>query len=86
MLSIKTLSMTIQGDTHKDALSNYAECHYGQCRGTKLVLIECRNQGILKGFNITVPLISCLTGLDKSVLEIKTKIVSCHAADSKPVK
>ncbi len=29
---------------------------------------------------------SCLTGLDKSVLEIKTKIVNCHTADSKPVK
>jgi len=27
-----------------------------------------------------------LTGLDLSVLQIKTKIVSSHAADSKPVK
>jgi hypothetical protein len=27
-----------------------------------------------------------LTGLEESVLQIKTKIVSCHAADSKPVK
>jgi hypothetical protein len=27
-----------------------------------------------------------LTGLDESVLQIKTKIVSCHTADSKPVK
>jgi hypothetical protein len=27
-----------------------------------------------------------LTGLDKSVLQIKTKIISCHTADSKPVK
>jgi hypothetical protein len=27
-----------------------------------------------------------LTGLDWSVLQIKTKIVSCHKADSKPVK
>ncbi len=33
-----------------------------------------------------VPLTSCLTGLDSSVLQIKTKIVSCHTADSKPVK
>jgi hypothetical protein len=31
-------------------------------------------------------LTSCLTGLDKSVLQIKTKIVSSHTADSKPVK
>ncbi len=36
--------------------------------------------------SITVPLPSCLTGLDQSVLQIKTKIVSCHTADSKPVK
>jgi hypothetical protein len=31
-------------------------------------------------------LISCLTGLDKSVLQIKTKNVNCHTTDSKPVK
>jgi hypothetical protein len=31
-------------------------------------------------------LTSCFTGLDKSVLPIKTKIISCHTADSKPVK
>ncbi len=42
--------------------------------------------GNTKGGSITVPLTSCLTGLDQSVLQIKTKIVSCHAADSKPVK
>jgi len=29
---------------------------------------------------------SCLTGLDQSVLQIKTKIVSVCTADSKPVK
>jgi len=39
--------------------------------------------GNTKGGSITVPLTSCLTGLDKSVLQIKTKIVSCHTADSK---
>jgi hypothetical protein len=39
-----------------------------------------------KGESITVPLTSCLTGLNKSVLQTKTKIVSCHTADSKPVK
>jgi len=33
--------------------------------------------GNTKGGSITVPLASCLTGLDKSVLQIKTKIVSC---------
>ncbi len=39
-----------------------------------------------KGGSITVPLTSCSTGLDWSVLQIKTIIVSCHTADSKPVK
>jgi hypothetical protein len=42
--------------------------------------------GNTKEGSITVPLTSCLTGLDKSVLQTKTKIVSCHTADSKPVK
>jgi hypothetical protein len=42
--------------------------------------------GNAKGGSITVPLTSCLNGLDKSVLQIRTKIVSCHTADSKPVK
>ncbi len=42
--------------------------------------------GNAKGGSITITLTSCLTGLYKSVLKIKTKIVSCHTADSKPVK
>ncbi len=42
--------------------------------------------GNTKGGSITVLMTSCLTGLDKSVLQIKTKNVSCHTADSKPVK
>ncbi len=42
--------------------------------------------GNTKRGSIIVPLTSCLTCLDKSVLQIKTKIVSCHTADSKPVK
>jgi hypothetical protein len=42
--------------------------------------------GNTKGVSITVQLTSCLTCLDQSVLQIKTKIVSCHTADSKPVK
>ncbi len=44
------------------------------------------NPGNTKGGSITVPLTSCFTGLDWSVLQIKTNIVSCHTADSKPVK
>ncbi len=39
--------------------------------------------GNTKGESITVWLTSCLTGFDWSVLQIKTKIVSCHAADPK---
>ncbi len=42
--------------------------------------------GNTKGGSITVPLTSCLTGMDYSVLQIKTKIVSCHTAYPKPVK
>ncbi len=42
--------------------------------------------GNTKGGSIAVLLTSCLTGLDKSFLQIKTKNVSCHTADSKPVK
>ncbi len=42
--------------------------------------------GNTKGGSIIVLLTSCLTGLDWSVLQIKTKIVSCHRADPKLVK
>ncbi len=42
--------------------------------------------GDTKGGSITVPLTSCLTGLDQPVSQIKTKIVSCHTADSNSVK
>ncbi len=42
--------------------------------------------GNTKWGSISVPLTSCLTGLDESVLKIKTKFVSCHTADSKLVK
>jgi hypothetical protein len=50
------------------------------------VTYGCTKAGNAKGGRITVPLTSCWTGLDKSVLQIKTKIVGCHTADSKPVK
>ncbi len=42
--------------------------------------------GNAKGGSIIVPLTSSLTGLDLSVLQIKTKIAHCHTSDSKPVK
>ena len=45
-------------------------------------LIGKNTTGNTKGGSITVPLTSCLTGLDVSVLQIKTKNVSCHTADS----
>jgi hypothetical protein len=48
------------------------------------VATEKVKQGILTGD--IVPLTSCLTDLDYSVLQIKTKIASCHTADSRPVK
>jgi hypothetical protein len=50
--------------------------------------VECLSltTGNTKGGSITVQLTFSLTGLDYSVLQIKTKIVSSHTADSKPVK
>jgi hypothetical protein len=39
-----------------------------------------------KGGSITVLLASCWTGLDLSVLQMKTKIATCYTADSKPAK
>ncbi len=49
----------------------------------KLTLVT---PGNTKEGSITVPLTSSLTGFDQSVLQIKTNIVSCHTANSKPVK
>ncbi len=49
-------------------------------------LYQNDDPGNTKGGSITVLLTSRLTGLDQSVLQIKTKIVSCHKAHSKPVK
>ncbi len=50
------------------------------------VTLSCFTVETTKGGSIIVPLTSCLTGLDLSVLQIKTKIVSYHTADSKPIK
>ena len=38
------------------------------------------------GITSTVPLTSCLTGSEYSVLQIETKIVSYHTVDSKLIK
>ena len=48
--------------------------------------VETIGAGNTKWGSITVPLTTCLTGLDWSVSQIKTKTVSCHTANSKPVK
>ncbi len=42
--------------------------------------------GNTKEGSIPVPLTSCLTGLDWSILQIKMKIVRSHTTDSKLVK
>ncbi len=44
------------------------------------------SSGNTKGGSIAILFTFCLIGLDQSVLQIKTKIVSCHTADSKRVK
>ncbi len=49
-------------------------------------LFQTLQSGNIKGESITVLLTSCLTGLDQSVSQIKTKIVISHTADSKPFK
>jgi len=65
-----------------DAMSIYISLtQLLSCSGSQIFV----KPGNTKGGSITVPLTSCLTGLDQSVLKIKTKIVSCHTADSKPV-
>ncbi len=47
---------------------------------------QFKAQWFNQGGSITVLLTSCLTGLDWSVLQIKTKIFSCYTTNSKPVK
>jgi hypothetical protein len=47
---------------------------------SKTGLYKLANTGNTKGGSIIVPLTSNLTGLDLSVLQIKTKFVSCHTA------
>jgi hypothetical protein len=59
----------------------------GRLSTIDLLVLICSDQpGNTKGGCIIVPLTSCLTGLDQSVLQIKTEFVSSHTAVSKPVK
>jgi hypothetical protein len=44
------------------------------------------NQGILKGGSITVPLTSCLTGLESAVWQLTISVFICKTDLSKPVK
>jgi hypothetical protein len=57
--------------------------HCATNQGPSIIIIYAWNT---KEGSITVPLTSCLIGLDESVLQIKIKIVGCHTANSKPVK
>jgi len=57
----------------------------GNITGSDISIMCQLNAGNTKGGSIIVLLTSCLIGLDYSVLQIKTKIVSSHTADSKPV-
>ncbi len=49
-------------------------------------LRSINSPGNTKRGSVTILLTSCLNGLDQSAQQIKTKIVSNHTADSKPVK
>ncbi len=58
-------------------------------KGITVQLTSCftgLDSGNANGGSIPVKLTSCLIGLDEPVLQIKTKIVSKHTADSKSVK
>jgi hypothetical protein len=55
-------------DCH-DAESHDAECHYAECCSAKNQLLACYGMlipGSTKGGSITVPLTSCLTGLESA--------------------
>jgi hypothetical protein len=76
-------------------LSNYKPQSIKESTKGAVILSTCRfvkpqNLTKVKAGNTKLGRISaqltCLTGLDQSALQIKTKIVSCHTADSKPVK
>ncbi len=89
----RPLSLTMKKiDNHKCQnfldLSNCSALQFVDERPclTRLPKRAFPSAGNTQGGSITVPLTSCLTGLDQPVLQVKTKIVSCHTADSKPVK
>ncbi len=63
-----------------------SQCSIPGAKLLKLFSPSIEQPGNTKGGSITVQLTSCLTGLDLFVLQIKTKIVSSHTTDSKPVK
>jgi hypothetical protein len=83
LLSNPTLQQTSLKTKERSALE-------GSCLADKYQTISKNlpgaKTGNTKGGSITVPLTSCLTGLDKPFFQMKAKIVSCHTADSKLVK
>ncbi len=80
--------MTTMGNVHKQMNEQTYEWADRQMdRPTDIQINRLTDiPGNTKGGSITVLLTSCLTGLDQCVLQIKTKIVSCHTANAKPVK
>ncbi len=84
-LCIATLSTTLLSMTMLNIIT-HSKTTLSIATQKMAVRIMTLNTGNTKGGSITVPLTSCLTGLDQSVLKIKTKIKSSHTADSKPVK
>jgi len=77
----------ISASGHRILCTQYGD--QGHIFITRHFMVNCEKTRVYAGNtkrgSIIVPLTSCLTGLD-SILQIKTKIVSCHTADSKPVK
>ncbi len=74
--------LTFPINTSSDLARIQAESNiFGKARACPSAL-----PGNTKGGSITVPLTSCLTCLDKSVLQIRIKMISSHTADSKLVK
>ncbi len=86
-LLFSNLPFPISSLTLSNALSLFlSHSHFFQRFLTLLHFLICHAARNTKGGSITVPITSRLTGLDESVLHIKTKIVSRHTAYSEPVK
>jgi hypothetical protein len=67
-------------------LGRYHQVLVGTIRYLYYSLVCIVRSGNTKEGSITVPLTSCLTGLESVCFANNKKIVSCHTEDSKPVK